>query len=221
VYRSRDGIRVRCRGRSPDLNEAVVILSGREYPQAFLQVPPEATVLDLGANIGLFSLKLLQLNRGRNVQVHAFEPYKPNFELMIENLCMNAITSVEANCTAVSDVDGIVVLDVGRSFDSIRIDPSDEAVATEEVRSVRVESYCQDRGLDRIDLMKMDVEGAEHAILADGIDWISAHVDRLIVECHDGPGVGRDSVVAHVTKDFEIDPSLAPHSPGVIFATRR
>lgn len=86
-YRTRSGL-VRCRGRSPDVNEVVAVMSGYEYAIAE-PLPDAAVVFDVGANIGSFSLWLLATSGAVDLRVTAFEPYPPNAELLRRNLACN------------------------------------------------------------------------------------------------------------------------------------
>src|SRR4051812_3312071 len=100
VYRLRNGLRFHCRGRSPDIGEVIVICSGYEYPERFLLgLPSGGVVLDVGANIGAFSLHLMTLYPSAAIRGYAFEPFRPNVELLDENLAENGVdnfTVVEA-----------------------------------------------------------------------------------------------------------------------------
>src|SRR3954470_15540649 len=74
-YRTRSGTRILCRARSTDINEAVVVLAGIEYPARYLRLTDGAVVLDVGANIGAFSLFLDAVNARVRYRSFAFEPF--------------------------------------------------------------------------------------------------------------------------------------------------
>lgn len=57
-------------------------------------------------------------------------------------------------------------------------------------------------GLDRIDLLKMDIEGSEREVLADPSAWID-RVDALIVELHDRKKPGCGAVFESVARQFD------------------
>lgn len=67
------------------------------------------TVIDIGANIGFYTLQLAAL-AGRNGHVYAFEPDTDNFRLLKRNLAVNSMTNVTPVSKAVSDKTGIARL---------------------------------------------------------------------------------------------------------------
>jgi len=86
----RDGLNVVCRAGSRDWDVVHELLFASGYGRAFAhiraaKIPP--TVLDLGGNIGLFSL--LAAAQNDRAVIHAFEPGPPNFRLFEMNLLAN------------------------------------------------------------------------------------------------------------------------------------
>lgn len=68
VYQFRNNVLVECRTKSTDINEAVVVLSGKEYPVdlCVLDQNNKRIIFDLGGNIGAFALLFSQLNKNLN-----------------------------------------------------------------------------------------------------------------------------------------------------------
>ena len=158
-------------GRSTDVNEAVAVLSGFEYPPQLLQLNPGAVAFDLGANIGSFVLHLAALNRGVDFRGVAFEPYAPNFAMLQRNLSANDIgtfTTVEAAVTA---GDGLVTLSEESEPDRVHVTEQGGGAT---VRSRRLSHYCAENGISSIDLLKLDVEGSEYDIIESDYDFSKA-----------------------------------------------
>ena len=121
VYHFNLGYKLICRNRSTDINEAVVVASGIEYPPQYLKLRDGDVVLDLGANIGSFVVYVHKLNEGVNYRGFAAEPFTENFELLKRNLTLNKISNWQASQVAISNKDGDVFIDTEKDFDAISV----------------------------------------------------------------------------------------------------
>ena len=152
-------------------------------------LPPGGTFLDVGANIGYFSLVAAGCvgPRGRVVAV---EPNPGAFEALRRHVEANGLGQVEPQRLALADADGVLGLyapPAGESRDyNVTCLPRPDWTAID-VPCHRLDD-CLDRWrVDRVDLMKMDVEGAEPRVLAGGATRLKQGVVRhLIVELN-GP----------------------------------
>ncbi len=183
TYRTRSGLTFRCRGGTSDVTEVVAIVSGHEYDPRFLELPEGSVVLDLGANIGAFVAYVTLLNSGRRLIGHAFEPYAPNFELLEVNCALNGTDAFALHPVAVTGTDGTVLLDASGDPDAVHVTTGGGTP----VRSVRLDTFCRDHGLEHVDLLKMDVEGSEYEIVESAWETISSTVQRIVLEYHDPP----------------------------------
>lgn len=138
-------------------------------------VKPGDVVLDLGANIGYFSLLAARLV-GNNGKVFAFEPEPINFYYLMKNIGINNYLNIFAIQKAVSQETGKAKLFIC-SYDSGHhtinqcegIEAYSQGRPTEK-DSIEVDTVVLDEFLekktDRVDIIKMDVEGAEAHALA-------------------------------------------------------
>lgn len=125
---------------------------------------------DIGANVGVFTCLLPELGAR---QVHAFEPVPETFCRMKANVEANGILEAcRLNCLAVGSENDLVTFRVeakaaatNRLFVAGALMPASASLQT--VAAVRLDDYCQKLGVDRIDFMKIDVEGME-ALVLDG-----------------------------------------------------
>jgi FkbM family methyltransferase len=135
------------------------------------------TVFDVGAHIGIYTLLLAQLV-GEEGRVHAFEPEPENLGRLRANLALNDVATVWLVPAAAAAESGTATLHVfppgfgachslGRPTVSHPFVPGQtvEPIATIEVPTVTLDEYCAERGVERIDLLKLDVEGAEVDVL--------------------------------------------------------
>jgi FkbM family methyltransferase len=130
------------------------------------QVEPGMVVFDVGANLGFYTL-LLAGRVGPTGRVHAFEPDPLSFEILKSRAAGRA--NVEINQTAVGDHEGHITLYTNRSNRADnRVHPSLGAETAEavEVPLTTLDGYCAARGIERIDAVKMDIQGAEVSALA-------------------------------------------------------
>ena len=131
------------------------------------------TVFDVGANVG--ELTLLFSRFTGNGQVHAFEASSSGYE-RLKTVCRAAARrNVVLNHVAVTDKEGTASLHVYDenylSWSSVALRPLESyginvrPVAVEEVATTTVDLYCERNAIAAIDLLKIDVEGAEFQAL--------------------------------------------------------
>mgnify|MGYP001770616410 CR=1 FL=1 len=121
------------------------------------------TVVDLGANVGYYTLILAQ-RVGINGMVHSFEPDRKNFRQLIENIHLNRLSNVVANQLAVSNNNGYVTLysnsDEHGGMKSF-MQQFEHVYAQEKVETIRLDDYIKQNKIDKVDFIKSDIEGAE------------------------------------------------------------
>ncbi|MBI2901287.1 MAG: FkbM family methyltransferase [Planctomycetes bacterium] len=138
-------------------------------------------VFDIGANLGLHSILLSRCG----YEVHAFEPNRQHYDLLLKNLAANGCERVHARPEAVSDRDGTaeLVQPKGNTTAS-HIRGARDFHGDVEIAHVRTVTL---QGLDvRPDLMKIDVEGHEESVIRSlnledwrRVDaWVEIHNDR-------------------------------------------
>jgi len=124
---------------------------------------------DVGANVGYFTLvaAMALKNRGRII---AFEPGKNAYARLTENLALNPYRNVQTFAVAVSDREGEAVLhlagDIADSSASLYPAAGAQTRAGQEVcRTVALDHFLRSEGLGPPNLIKLDAEGAELAVL--------------------------------------------------------
>jgi FkbM family methyltransferase len=143
---------------------------------------------DIGANLGFFSLlgaHLCGLDDGR---VIAFEAAPDNAEAIRVNAALNRVPNVEVLCAAVSDRSGLGRLQVVDDQSWSKLVQYGEHPFTEaiiDVRCVTVDELVASGRIPPPTVVKIDVEGAELAVLAGMRETIAAHRPAIICELHD------------------------------------
>ena len=146
-------------------------------------------IFDLGANTGIYSL--IAKSEKPTSTVYAFEPVEMVYTILSKN---SSINKFDINCyrKAVSNKDGI-----GEFYDDdeehqcsviINLDRSDEKhLHRVEVEIVKLDSFIEDNNIQKIDLIKMDVETHESEV----IDGFSSHLVHY-----------KPSMIVEIIRDF-------------------
>lgn len=140
----------------------------------------DTTLVDLGANIGYFSLIAARGISG-NGKVYAFEPDPDTFSILQKNIDANRFLKlIEAIPTAIADREGTstfhqYVNDAGSSSLVRRELHVRESI---EVHVTTLDLWAESLGWPKIDVIKMDIEGAEVAALS-GMHEVSRRNENL------------------------------------------
>ena len=128
-------------------------------------IQPGDTCVELGSNIGLFSVLFGRL-AGEHGRVFAFEPSPMNAALLRRNLALNGITNVEVIEKAVSNQRGTVSLHLSRcNCGDNRIYSSDlDSSGIVTVATIKLDEFFPATS-GGIDFLKMDIQGAEEKAL--------------------------------------------------------
>jgi FkbM family methyltransferase len=134
---------------------------------------PRDVFMDVGANIGLFTL-LAARRVGIKGHVYAFEPCLETHRRLLDNVSLNRFENVSCYPLALSD--RAAVLQMKRSLDgydawnSLGQPTMGSSFAVEDVSAVSLDDFLQERDLvGRVTMIKVDVEGWETRVLAGGV----------------------------------------------------
>jgi FkbM family methyltransferase len=145
----------------------------------FLQKVKQNTVfVDIGANCGYYSMLAGKLaTKGK---VIAFEPDSENFALLVKNTTLNGLKNITAQQKAVSDKDGISY------FSSEKLNKGESSLSKdlkgEAVQAVTLDSYLKSKKISHIDVLKIDIEGAELFALKEAFVSLKNGPTTLFIE---------------------------------------
>ncbi len=128
---------------------------------------PGMTFVDLGAHLGLYTLLAAQAVKPTG-RVYAFEPLLSNFHLLRQNVVTNGYEAVVTIIfKAILDTPGRIVLHPGREDSGASSVFATEGVGSDhvEVESDTLDLFFGRIGWPAVDLVKVDIEGAEYAAL--------------------------------------------------------
>ena len=133
-------------------------------------------VFDVGANAGIYSLAALDAHPAAHA--HAFEPTPEIAGRLRETAALNGLGNLFVHEQAVSNFDGQAVLtrcgeDEGFNEGMNFIVRDRAQPGAERVAAVRLDTICAELGIARIDLLKLDVQGAEADALEGAADLLA------------------------------------------------
>jgi FkbM family methyltransferase len=124
-------------------------------------------VFDVGANIGMYTL-LAAARLQRRGEVYAFEPNPAVFNWLSHNVKLNKFEHVHFVQLALCDADGerSFFLPKDRAWtNGSLIEGFTDQTQPFSVQAMRFDTYCSKTGIAKVDLIKIDVEGAELEVL--------------------------------------------------------
>ena len=174
------GIRTLClRTFEGDIDIFYEIFFRKIYDVPCRQTGPVKIVVDLGANVGLSALYFLQ--QYPQAKVICVEPEPGNFKMLTKNLQPEIATGkVTALQVAAMGKDGFVSFETADAKYNSRVIANGDQ---KNIPSISIPALMQRCGIDHIDLLKVDVEGAEKYIFSGNLDWLQK-VDDVLIEIH-------------------------------------
>jgi FkbM family methyltransferase len=181
----RDGLRFKVDEQSSDLWIMFEVFGEHVYDRYFNDIDPNGTILDVGGNIGVFAVHAARdlVPQGR---VIAIEPNPNSFSVMTEHLRMNQLGNVRLIQGAVASGSDPVSLHVSRQSSSDTIFASADQQKEQYVRVPVISGKDALRLSEAYELVKLDCEGGEFALLYETVpeDWIGTK--RIAMEYHIG-----------------------------------
>ncbi len=136
------------------------------------------TVMDVGANIGVYAL-LAARTVGPTGKVYAFEPVPEIFTQLQEHIALNNATNIIPVPIALADKKGTAKMSVAGGMSSLFRHETSRFI---EVPLERLDDFVAEQGIERVDAIKIDVEGAELAVIKGADKTLRQHKPLLMVE---------------------------------------
>jgi len=179
---------------SSDIGRCVFVARCFEPNELFLLsrlLSPGGTFVDVGANIGLYTVAAARMV-GPAGSVLAIEPSERERALLQRNLARNGNTAAQIETRAVGERDGEVarlhLADIQHGgqntlgavvYENVRI------VSDQLVNIATLDSILADHGLSSVDVVKIDVEGGEHAVLMGASHLLASLRPIVMLELQD------------------------------------
>ncbi len=143
----------------------------------------EGLIVDVGAHTGSYSLAALAVKPNK---VLSFEPYFMNYSRLLLNMRLNAFSRAGAYMLALSDVSGLSDFSVSTGLDYLSTGGA-LGVRNEghnyPVRTVSLDLFSAEKNLERISLLKIDVEGHELSVLKGSREILHKYRPLIFFEC--------------------------------------
>ncbi len=158
----------------------------KDHEYDFTVATPPRTIVDAGANIGLVSIYFA--NQWPEAKIIAIEPEMSNFAMLQKNTAPYANIH-PVNAALWNQDSHINLIDTGLGNWSFMTE-DDGAPArlpghvVHPIKALTVDTVLERFELDKIDIFKIDIEGAEKEVFADTSSWIDK-VDAMIIELHE------------------------------------
>ena len=145
-----------------------------------LRVKDEVVMVDLGAHIGKYTLYFAKLFK--SLKVIAVEPDPTNFITLRKAVKANNLENVTIENCACADIDGKTQLYISFKSGVHSLIKRPETVATVTVKCKSLDNLVSEQKLKSVDIIKIDVEGAEYKVLKGGINTITKYKPVIFVE---------------------------------------
>ena len=223
-----DGARFNVRVNTSDILVVWEIWRAKIYDDPHFSIKEKDIVVDIGAHIGAFAVRAAKLARlGR---VYAYEASGKNHSLLKHNTQLCNANNITTYHKAVSDARGELKFYQPGHNGALGSLMQDEDSPMEIVESVTLVDIINDNKLEHIDLLKIDVEGAEYNILLNCPADALAKVRRVVLEYHEFVDDPRNyQVLVDVLKSHNfnviVEPGIFPQKflfgTGIIKAWRK
>ena len=167
----------------PDLLH--LVYTGRLYRYSqgdrVVEMEPGDIVLDCGVGWGDTTVSFAAIVESLG-EVHCFELNQEGLDVLKTQVDVSGTNSqVIANRLAVSDTDGEQIF-IGEASPATRI--TENRTTGTSVTTTTIDTYCMERGLARVDFIKMDIEGAEMMALRGACETIAKFKPKLAISAY-------------------------------------
>ena len=227
VINAGDGAHFNVRVNTSDILVIWEIWKAKIYDDTHLPIQAEDTIVELGGHIGGFGVRAAKMaHRGH---VYAYEASSKNFAMLEKNQKLNEANNLHIHNMAVSHQSGELKFFMPGDNGALGslLQESDSPMET--VQATTLGDIIRDNNIERIDYLKVDVEGAEYDILFNCPANILAKVKHMVMEYHEFEGDKRnhrdlvkllESHGFHVVVEDGIFPQKFLFGTGIIKAWR-
>ena len=186
----------------------------------YLEGKKDLTILDIGANIGLFSLYASQFAK----KVYAIEPATEHIDVMNHMVKFNKLTDkITTFRMAIANKDGEMTLHHNNNVTMFSLNEAvaDKSLPSETVPVMTLETFLNTHKIEHVDFMKLDIEGAEMDVIGGStFENASKRIDSLVVEWHQWSGRNASQLITALS-DYGYDVVHIPSDATLFGAKKR
>lgn len=212
ILELRNGLRFRIRPGTTDRAAVSEVFLLHSYKP----VPRGAIVIDVGANVGAFTLFGARTAK----VVYALEPVTDNFEALRRNVEINDANNISLHRLAMAGENGEIQISVAGVESSIHFQTP--GARLERVTTVTLERFLDEQRIAQVDYLKMDCEGAEWDILLKTAPAVLSRIRHIELEFHN-IGNGTDPLMLQdhlASAGFESTATDGNYFNGLLIASR-
>lgn len=143
-------------------------------------------IFDVGANIGQTSLWMEKYVKTKEVdyQIYAFEPHPATFKKFTTNLALNPFSKIAPFNVGLGNFSSELELieDCETNSGGFRIGKISPTQKGVKIPVSTIDEFVLEHKVEKVDFIKIDVEGFEHHILLGGINTLKKHLPKLYIE---------------------------------------
>ena len=185
IHHLKDGNIVKIRrpekkGETSGLANIYEIFLIKNYNPKGMEIKKNDVVIDIGANIGVFTIYSSILSK--NGRVYAYEPFKTHFNRLLENIKINNFNNVKAFNLAVCGSKGkrnLNISNISSGMHSFFFEGSGKKVSVEGTTLKEIFDFNK---IKKCDFLKLDCEGAEYEILYNAPKETFKKIDKIALE---------------------------------------
>jgi len=178
IYSFRSGVKIKTR-EGIDAATIMVVFLKKDYGV----IPDNSIVVDIGANIGVFAI--YAASTARNTTVYAFEPAKDSFDCLLRNVKLNGVERVvhpfNLGVSAKKEKRKLFLASLSPFHSLYSRSINQEFIS---INCISLNDILEQNKIDRVDVLKVDCEGAEFEILRGLSDGNFRRIKEIRMEYH-------------------------------------
>jgi FkbM family methyltransferase len=181
VYELKNGLKYEVRAGTCDRGIIDEIYAYACYTPAGFEIKEGDTVIDVGAQIGIFSTYAAHLSK--TGKVYSFEPFPENFNMLQKNIDLNSLYNIEAFPVALAAQEGSMDFFLSDNSGGHSLHGSDKQSKIS-VRGRTLASFMTEKNIAKVDYFKIDCEGGEYDIFFNSGDEVFSKISKIGMEYH-------------------------------------
>ncbi len=165
--------------------------AGMDYPFYNCNINRDdiRVIFDVGASVG--SVTLAAARSFPNAHIYSFEPVGATYQILCENIknysdriitynfgFFNVSKTLDIHITSFHGANSIL----DQSLNHKNVHPHIKEIGTENVEVCTIDSFMSNKNIDKIDIIKIDVEGVEKEVIEGGRETFKNKVDSVFIE---------------------------------------
>jgi FkbM family methyltransferase len=216
IFKMRTGEKILVRAWADDVRIIKSIFAKKNYVNEFVSMMPNSVVVDVGANIGAFTIFAAQWAK----KIFSFEPEPENFRLLCSNIELNGLKNVTPLRMAIAKKRGKQDFHIAEKqhsgAHSFFLHHYEKEI---EVKTLSIEDLIEQESLAKIHFLKLDCEGTEVEII-EGLSLETAKkIEQIALEFHQINDYSAEDIMGKLTMlGFDV---RSGEKEGYIFARRK